>query len=362
MNNRWPLMVLLLLPLLVEAAAPQYRYRSQSIPAASPEEPIRKEFSGELLKKHIDQAADLWAKQKQCISCHTHGIYLYVRPQLSKYWGEPNGEVRKFFLSQMDKRVREGIADDISARGQLAFMSRGLAAWDAANGKTTSAETDKALRFLLSDMQAKNGSITEKYRFPPINSDTWHATVMAAIAFGTAPGWYSSLPVGETKSGVQRLLNYLQSTPPKHGHEEILLLWASAFWPDLLTSKKAAATKRKIWELQRPDGGWSLRTFAAPEKLGNVAKARALRAEPGFANPASDGYQTALAIIVLRDAGIPTNDPRLQEAVTWLKINQRESGRWWTKSLNTKSRFHYISYSGTAYAALALAKCGEFEP
>ena len=83
MKNRWPLIVLFFLPFLVEAAAPQYRYRSQSIPAAGPEEPIRKEFSGKLLQKHVDQAASLWAKQKQCISCHTHGIYLYVRPQLS---------------------------------------------------------------------------------------------------------------------------------------------------------------------------------------------------------------------------------------------------------------------------------------
>jgi len=355
----WLLWMLVSLPIVSEAAAPQYRHLNQTITAARSDEPVRENFSVRLLQQHVDKAPALWARQKQCISCHTHGIYLYVRPQLTRYWGQPATEVRKFLLQQVTKRINEGDTDDVSARAQLAYMSRGLAAFDAANGKTTSTETDLALRSLLNDMQARDGSINARYRFPPINSDTWHATVMAAIAFGTAPGWYPSLPDGETKSAVQRLLNYLKETPPKHDHQKLLLLWASTHWPELLSPKQVTATKRRIWELQRPDGGWSVRSFAEPEKLGNVAKARALRAEPDFANPSSDGYQTALAIIVLRDVGVSAADPRLQNAVKWLKTNQRESGRWWTKSLNTSSRFHYISYSGTAYAALALAKCGE---
>ncbi len=81
-----------------------------------------------------------------------------------------------------------------------------------------------------------------------------------------------------------------------------------------------------------------------------------MKAEPDLANPPSDGHQTGLAVVVLREAGIPASDPRIQKAVTWIKSNQRASGRWWTKSLNTDS-WHFITYSGTAFPVLALSLC-----
>ncbi len=109
---------------------------------------------------------------------------------------------------------------------------------------------------------------------------------------------------------------------------------------------------------QRSDGGWSIRTFAAPEKWGNGNREKKLRDEPEFADPPSDGHQTGLAIIVLREAGVPANDPRIQKGITWLLANQRESGRWWTRSLNT-DRWHFITFSGTAYPLLALQMCDE---
>lgn len=112
-----------------------------------------------------------------------------------------------------------------------------------------------------------------------------------------------------------------------------------------------------VWKRQQEDGGWSIRTFATPETLGGGKRAERLRSEPDYGNPPSDGYQTGLAVVVLRDAGVSADDPRIKKAVNWLLTNQRASGRWCTRSLNTKSRFHYVSYSGTAYAALALAKC-----
>ena len=52
---------------------------------------------------------------------------------------------------------------------------------------------------------------------------------------------------------------------------------------------------------------------------------------------------TGLAVLVLREAGVPANDPRLQKGIQWLLANQRESGRWWTRSLNT-DKAHYITY------------------
>jgi squalene-hopene/tetraprenyl-beta-curcumene cyclase len=104
---------------------------------------------------------------------------------------------------------------------------------------------------------------------------------------------------------------------------------------------------------QRADGGWSIRTFAHPEQWGIGNRAAKLRAEPTFEDPPSDGHQTGLAIVALLEAGVPAGDPRIQRAVRWLLANQRVSGRWWTRSLNT-DRWHYITLSGTGYALQAL--------
>ena len=57
--------------------------------------------------------------------------------------------------------------------------------------------------------------------------------------------------------------------------------------------------------------------------------------EPEFTDPPSDGQQTGLAIVALREAGVPALDTQIQRGLRWLESNQRESGRWWTRSLNT---------------------------
>ena len=150
---------------------------------------------------------------------------------------------------------------------------------------------------------------------------------------------------------------FLQSSVPANDHQQVQLLWAATQWPGLLDEERKNRIIERIRELQLEDGGWSIRSFGAPETLGGGAKALKLKGEPDTANPTGDGYQTGLAVVVLRDAGVPAGDPAIRKAIAWLKSNQRESGRWWTRSLNIDSRFHYISFSGTAYAALALAKC-----
>ena len=70
----------------------------------------------------------------------------------------------------------------------------------------------------------------------------------------------------------------------------------------------------------------------------------------------SDGYATGLVVYILRQAGVPANDEAIQKGVAWLKSNQRESGRWFTKSINT-DRYHFLSHAGTAYAVMALKAC-----
>ena len=57
-----------------------------------------------------------------------------------------------------------------------------------------------------------------------------------------------------------------------------------------------------------------------------------------------------------RDAMWKEVDEAIQKGIGWLKTNQRESGSWFTKSINT-DRYHFLSHAGTAYAVLALKAC-----
>jgi squalene-hopene/tetraprenyl-beta-curcumene cyclase len=128
--------------------------------------------------------------------------------------------------------------------------------------------------------------------------------------------------------------------------------------PGVLTAEQQKELVELVLSKQQADGGWSIRTFGAPEEWGAGNRAEKLRAEPEFTTPPSDGHQTGLAIVVLRESGILATDPRIQRGVAWLKGNQRASGRWWTRSLNTDS-WHFITYSGTVLPLLALSECDE---
>ena len=70
----------------------------------------------------------------------------------------------------------------------------------------------------------------------------------------------------------------------------------------------------------------------------------------------SDGYGTGFVAYVLRQGGVPASDDRLKRAISWLKTNQRESGRWFTRSPTRDSR-HVISDAGTAFAVMAIDAC-----
>ena len=54
----------------------------------------------------------------------------------------------------------------------------------------------------------------------------------------------------------------------------------------------------------------------------------------------------------------PSVDPRLRRGIDWLRTNQRESGKWFTRS-PVKEAGNLISNVGSAYAILALQACGE---
>ena len=219
-----------------------------------------------------------------------------------------------------------------------------------------SADTSLALKQLF-ERQLPTGEWKAIQCWPPLESSAFQEATVAALAVGVAPGWLSGLTDQRLKTGVKRLKDYLRMVEPPHDYGRVVLLWASARLSGLLEEGEKAEIIEMIQRKQRADGGWSIRTFAKPEQWGNGSRAEKLRSEKEFANPPSDGHQTGLALIALREAGVSARDPAIHRGVQWLLRNQRQSGRWWTRSLNTDN-YHFITYSGTLYPLVALHLSG----
>ena len=142
--------------------------------------------------------------------------------------------------------------------------------------------------------------------------------------------------------------------------------------PELVSKEERDAAIAMLWQKQLPDGGWSTRrmsdllkwrlevhppTERQPWKEAMDPTVVALIQNlPDAANPGSDPYMTAFAIVLLRESGVPASDKRIQRGIAWLKENQRVSGRWWMYSLY-RGNYNYITYISTAQALRALAAC-----
>ncbi|MEI8379301.1 MAG: hypothetical protein WCJ09_04175 [Planctomycetota bacterium] len=346
-------------PLFLHAAEPnpQYEVGSIKIPGATADEAKLEKISIPLALDYLEHGSQAWNTQRKCVTCHTNGIYMTIRPALSEKLGKPSETNRQFFVDAL-KQLEGTEVDKLkqSTRpAQVIYTAAGLAEWDKHVTHQLSPETERALTLMLS-IQNNQGTWGTLDCWPPYESDAFHEATVAAMAVAAAPDWLKNLKDEKLLARVESLKKYLRTENPPHDYSRVLLLWTAARMPDLIPINQKNALVEMVWKHQREDGGWSIRTFAAPNAWGKGNRADRLNAEPDKANPASDGHQTGLAVIVLRESGVPANDPRLQKAITWIKSNQRVSGRWWTKSLNTDS-WHFITYSGTAFPVLALSLC-----
>jgi squalene-hopene/tetraprenyl-beta-curcumene cyclase len=221
-----------------------------------------------------------------------------------------------------------------------------LAFSDAATTKKLHPMTREALDLMWTH-QRKDGSWNWlNCNWPPLESDDHYGVTLAALAVGIAPDDYKKTDAA--KKGLEGIRAYLKRTPPTMPHHRAMLLWVSTLLDGFQTEAEKQATIKELAGLQKEDGGWNIATLGKWERTDDKAQDTA----------SSDGYATGFVIYVLRRAGVPAKDPRIQKGIAWLKANQRESGRWFTRSLNRDGR-HFISHAGSAFAVMALVECGE---
>lgn len=309
------------------------------------DEPLRKEFSLAAAVGFLDAAALSWHKERKCFACHSDYIYLMARPVASSR-APVHNELRAA-LEHVAERPRAklgkiGVTEAVMAAAVLASN-------DAATSGRLHATTRKALDRMWTLQREDGGFTWLKNSQPPSEVDDQYGATMAAIGAGVAPERYADTP--QARAGLDKIRRYLEDHPPENLHHRAMRLLASRSVGGIMTEAQCGDVVEQFFALQKADGGWGLATFGQWK-----------RCDGGEQDVASsDGYGTGFAIYVLRSAGVPARDPRIQRAVAWLKTHQRQSGRWFTRSL-WKDQRHYLTHDGTAYAILALAACGEIDP
>lgn len=335
---RYPLLSLLLLAGAVRGADfPQ--------PATTkPTEPVAKEVSLAKAAEYLDGVGVNWTRDRQCITCHTNMPYLTARPLLKGDAGWK--EVRAY----LEKDVK-GWSAGGKPRGDAYVVATAFAlAFNDAQQTGKLHDQTKAALDRMWTVQRPNGAWNWlKCDWPPLEHDDYYGAVLAALAVGYAPGGYAKSD--GAKAGLAKLRDYLKKTPAPDLHHTAMLLWASTKLDGLMTQDEQKKAVSALKEKQRKDGGWSL------PSLGSY-KRRDADKTPNDPNADSDGYGTGFVTYVLLVAGAEPTDKAVVSAVTWLKGNQRESGRWFTRSLNN-DKAHYIANAGTAFCVLALNAAGE---
>ncbi|MFM7867335.1 MAG: squalene--hopene cyclase, partial [Planctomycetaceae bacterium] len=76
---------LLSVPLLADDF--QYQFEAISVPKATADEPVRGQLSVAAAAKYLEHGSAAWNGQRKCVSCHTNGTYMTIRPLLSKTLG-----------------------------------------------------------------------------------------------------------------------------------------------------------------------------------------------------------------------------------------------------------------------------------
>ncbi len=307
---------------------------------ARADEPLRGEYSFDAAVTFLDNAAKTWQTDHKCFACHSNYTFLETRPLVS--WKTPVHDELRAKLEELGAnprkvgfRVMEGV-----------MVACVLAQNDALSTGRLHPITRQALDYMWTLQSADGGFDWLKSDQPPSEVDDHFGATMAVIGVGMAPGAYAETPAALT--GLNKLRRYLKDNPPVNLHQRAMLLLGSLHVDGIMSEAERQAVIDDLFAIQKPNGGWGI------VSLGNWQRHDGKPDD----TECSDGYGTGFTMYVLRQAGVPADDPRIQAGIVWLKSNQRISGRWFTRSQWEDSR-HYLSRLGTSYAIRALVACGQ---
>jgi squalene-hopene/tetraprenyl-beta-curcumene cyclase len=307
------------------------------LPVNSTNEPTAQEFSLAKAVEFLDHAALDWTRRRKCFTCHTNFAYLMARPMVDSNV-IPHQQVR----SQLETLVKtrwqnEGPRWD----AEVVMTAAVLSINDSLTTNQLSPEARTALDRMWTLQRDDGGFDWLKCDWPPMEIDDDYGIAIAAMAVGAAPEAYAKTE--SAQRGLAKLRQYLQANPPPTLHHHAMLVWAESYGSRLLTDKQRETTIRQLSGLQKEDGGWSAATLADWK--------RADESDQDVDH--SDAYGTAFAVFVLQRSGVSAQNAAIEKGIDWLKGNQRQSGRWFSRSLY-KDSTHYLSHAASAMAVMAI--------
>ncbi|MBI2823198.1 MAG: squalene--hopene cyclase [Planctomycetia bacterium] len=326
----------------VHAAEPVTLANLVAPSANAADEPLAARFSVAKAASFLDSAALEWQRSRDCMTCHTNYAFLMARPAISVD-APAHAEVRKYAEQLVTERwPAKGPRWDT----EVVATATVLAFNDAATTGRLHPVTRQALDKMWTLQREDGGWTWIKCDWPPMESDDYFGATFAAVGAGVAPEGYADTPAA--RAGLEKIRAYFKNNPPPTLHHKAMILWGASYVPLMMDEGDQKATLHALKALQHEDGGWGLATLGDWKRGDGSPQDTA----------ASDGYGTGFVIYVLRRAGVPADDPQIQRGIAWLKSHQRESGRWFTRSVHADSK-HYITHAGTAFAVMALRECGK---
>ncbi len=311
------------------------------------DEPVRETFSPEQAARYLDTASLNWQKRRKCATCHTNMPYLMARPSLTASLPD-SGEVRGFFEDYFLTRWEKGKKTPEKPYRPV-VVGTALAFNDAQTSGSLSEVTRKTLDLMWTTQGEEGAWKWAKCGWAPMEIDDHYGVTLAVLAAGIAPGDYAETEAA--KAGLEKAKGYLKTHSGPSLHHRIMTAWASLRIGGLMERQEREETLRQMLSKQLADGGWSTPSFLADWKDFRRKDNKPHDVET------PDAYGTGLALVVAREMGVPASDARLQKGVAWLKANQRESGKWFSRS-PAKDSMHYFTNTGCAFALLGLQACG----
>jgi squalene-hopene/tetraprenyl-beta-curcumene cyclase len=300
--------------------------------------------------KYLDERAKVWFGGAKCVSCHTGLPYALGRPALRQLLGTTTpSEQETKLLAQVRARVANWQKLDTKEFGlyyadsdehkkqswgtEAVFNAVILAFDDRYRRRSSPSEATKRAFWHLWQTQVQAGDHKGTWEWLDFGEAPWGnaearyiGAALAAIAVGTAPGYYTPGADADRDARVALLRTYLKDGLQRQNlHNRAWGLWAAAKVERTLTKAEKKQVVDRLLDKQQADGGWNL------PSLGTW-----LRSHGTTQDTASDGYATGFVLHVLQTAGVPKDDAKVASGLAWLRRNQATTGAWRSVSVVKK--------------------------
>lgn len=340
------------------------------------DEPAPPAWSAEAAARYLDSREVWWqgwdrAKKDHgtlCVSCHTQASYGLARPALRVRLGEQGLSAQEeTMLASVEKRVRDWkemkpfYSDAVYGEGKEAESRNAesvlntviLASYDT--GKVELSERTRIAFDNAWALQSKTGQdagawVWQNFDYAPWESkeSQYHWAAIMAVTVGRAPGRYRDDP--KIRENLRLLTSYLKDHyDAQPVVNKVAALWASEYFPVVMTDDQRRELVKQVYGLQHADGGWSLTDLGTWKRRDNTS----LEAR-------SDGYATGLVVLVFEESAASHKYPQVMRGRAWLEANQDKStGAWPAWSLNKNRDLatpvgQFMSDAATSYAVMAL--------